>query len=81
MSTSEFEQIKKILNDHYKERVDAHSKFEESLSDIQEKLNPVYEIYSQFKGFGNIALGFFKFVVIPVSIVMGILLSFKNLWK
>jgi len=81
MSATEIEQIKKILQDHYDERVAVHDEFKQSLDEIQRKLDPVYNIYSQFSGFGKISIGFFKWVVIPVSVVLGIAISVIKLWK
>lgn len=56
-----------------------NSELSKQIFDLTENLRPVIELYGQFKGFGSIGSLVMKFIVIPASVVIGLLLSFRSL--
>lgn len=68
-----------------------HEIFTKSIEEIQLKLDsqtkqlddlkPVADVYKAFAGFGSIAKGFLTWVVIPLSVVFGLFLTIKNVFK
>lgn len=80
MSNKEHDNLIKLLESYQSLQLEQHKEFRESLAEIKSKLDPVYDVYSTFSGFGSVALGFFKWVVVPCSIVLGIIISIKKIW-
>lgn len=65
-----------------------YDKLEEKIDDLaalmrqnSENLKPIIEIYSNFQGFGAISKNFFKWIVVPLSVVVGIILTVINIIK
>ncbi len=81
MTQTDLQTILKKLEENREERETQHKLFSDALIEINEKLDPVYKIYSQFSGFGTIAIGFFKWVIVPISVILGIFLSLKQFLK
>ena len=80
MSDREKTELIKLLESYKEMQNEQHEQFKETLAEINKKLDPVYDVYSTFKGFGTIAGGFFKWVIVPLSIVLGIIISVRNIW-
>ena len=78
MSGEERQQLKKMFEDFSKKQEEAHKNFDEKLKEIKEQIDPIAEVYGYFKGFGSISLGFLKYVVIPLSAVIGLYVAIKN---
>ncbi len=81
MTQTDLQKILKVLDEQNIDRDIKHEEFVQSIAVMQEQLAPIYKIYSQFSGFGDIAMGFFKWVIIPSSVVIGIFLSLRQLIK
>lgn len=85
MSHEERKNLIELLQE-YQTRQDAqHQEFRDTLQEVKrqneelkEQLAPIADIYSSFKGFGGITLGFVKYIVTPIAIVIGLILSVKN---
>lgn len=58
-----------------------HQQMMEQVNELEKKIDPVTKVYAQVQGFGNVAVWIFKYIVIPVSILVGILLNLKNISK
>lgn len=80
MGKEERENLTELLRSYQELQAEQHAEFKKSLEEISKKLDPVYDVYSTFRGFGSIAGGFFKWVIVPCSIVLGIIISIKKLW-
>lgn len=80
MSREERDNLIKLLESYKQQQELQHQDFKESLSEINKKLDPVFEVYSVYSGFGKVAIGFFKWVIVPISIVLGIIISIKKIW-
>lgn len=80
MSNNERDNLTELLKGYQALQSEQHREFKEALKEINMKLDPVYDVYSTFKGFGSITGGFFKWVIIPCSIVLGIIISIKKIW-
>lgn len=78
MSGDERAQLKKMFEEFSKKQEEAHKNFDEKLKEIKEQIDPIAEVYGYFKGFGSISLGFLKYVVIPLSAVIGLYVAIKN---
>lgn len=81
MFKDEHQDLIKLLESYQEMQTLKHEEFTRTLKEISEKLDPVYDVYSAFSGFGSIAGGFFKWVVVPCSIVLGMWISFKKLFE
>ena len=81
MSKDEREDLIKLLESYQEQQTEKHAEFTRTLKEISEKLDPVYDVYSSFSGFGNVAGGFFKWVVVPCSVIVGIWISFRKLFE
>lgn len=68
----------KDFQDKLKEIKDQIGPFENKLKEIKDQIDPIAEVYGYFKGFGSISLGFLKYVVIPLSAVIGLYVAIKN---
>lgn len=80
MPSKERENLIEILAGYQEKQAEQHASFKESLEQINKKLDPVFEVYSIYAGFGKVAMGFFKWVIVPISIVLGIIISIKKIW-
>lgn len=74
MSTEEIRTIKEQLEINHKEVIGR-------LKLLENKVNPVYEIYTSAQGFGKITVWIAKWIFMPAIILLGALLTFKNLTK
>lgn len=80
MPNSERENLIRLLTEYQESQIAQNADFRKSLEEINKKLDPVFEVYSTYAGFGRVAMGFFKWVIVPVSIVLGIIISIKKIW-
>lgn len=46
-----------------------------------ENIKPITEIYANFQGFGAISRNFFKWIVIPASVIFGIIVAMLTIIK
>lgn len=91
MSKNEEDNLIELMKAIHQKTEDQHAMFTTSINEIKttldrqtEQLNelkPVADVYKAFAGFGSIAQGFLKWVIIPSSIVIGLFLSIRNLFK
>ncbi len=81
MSKDERQDLIKLLESYQEMQTVKHDEFTKTLKEINDKLDPVYGVYSAFSGFGSIAGGFFKWVVVPCSVIVGIWISFRKLFE
>ena len=65
MSSSEIEQIKELIRDNH--------------SEVMAKVNPMYDLFCSAKGFGVVSVWIAKYIVMPVIILLGALLTYKHL--
>ena len=80
MGKEERDNLTELLRGYQELQAEQHREFKQALEEINRKLDPIYDVYSTFRGFGSIAGGFFKWVIVPSSIVLGIILSIRNIW-
>lgn len=85
MSHEERKSLIELLQEYQAKQDIQHQEFRETLMEVKmqnqelkEQLAPIADIYSSFKGFGGITLGFVKYIVTPIAIVIGLILSIKN---
>ena len=65
-----------------------YAKLEEKIDQLTElvkiqteSIRPITEIYSNFQGFGAISRNFFKWIVIPASVIFGIIVAILTIIK
>lgn len=46
-----------------------------------ENIKPITEIYANFQGFGAISRNFFKWIIIPASVIFGIIVAMLTIIK
>lgn len=46
-----------------------------------ESIRPITEIYANFQGFGAISRNFFKWIIIPASVIFGIIVAMITIIK
>lgn len=80
MGREERDNLIKLLENYQELQAEQHKDFKEALAEINKKLDPVFEVYSVYSGFGTVAMGFFKWIIVPISIVLGIIISIKKIW-
>lgn len=80
MGRDERDNLIKLLESYKDQQELQHADFKEALAEINKKLDPVFNVYSVYNGFGTVAIGFFKWVIVPISIVLGIIISIKKIW-
>ncbi len=84
MSKEEEKNLIRIIESIDKKTEAQHELFTQAIQEINEKLDelkPVAEVYQAFAGFGSIAKGFLTWVIIPLSVIFGLFLTIKNLFK
>ncbi len=88
MSGGELQQILRAIEENRVERDEQHVKFTERLNALEKKIDeqfitikPIADTYDKFQGFGSVVRWTFTFVVIPISVLMGIILSYRNLHR
>lgn len=80
MGREERDNLIKLLENYQELQAQQHEDFKEALAEINKKLDPVFEVYSVYSGFGAVAMGFFRWVIVPLSAVLGIIISVRNTW-
>jgi hypothetical protein len=80
MGRDERDNLIQLLEGYQELQAQQHRDFKDALAEINKKLDPVFEVYSAYSGFGTIAIGFFKWVIVPISIILGIIISVRNTW-
>lgn len=78
MSKEERQELKDLLEIYTAKQELQHEKFSEELKEIKDKLEPIAEVYGYFKGFGSLSLGVMKYIIIPLSVVIGLYITIKN---
>jgi len=80
MGRNERDNLIELLEGYQRLQAQQHEDFKEALKEINEKLDPIAKVYANYSGFGTVAVGFFKWVIVPISIILGIVISFKKIW-
>jgi uncharacterized protein Yka (UPF0111/DUF47 family) len=81
MSNEERDTLRELLETYHEGHQKAHEEMMDKIKSLNEKIDPIVDVYSQFAGFGSVAKGFFTWVVIPVSVVIGIWLTILQIFK
>lgn len=71
-------ETKKYLDDQHKLIFTEIGDLKTQNTDLRTELAPVIRIYNSFNGAGTVATWFFKIVVIPLSVVVGICYEIKR---
>jgi len=50
-----------------------------SIAELQKSITPITKVYAIFDGTGVLLQWFFRWIIIPISVVIGIILSWKTL--
>lgn len=58
-----------------------HQEISKQIDDLKGQLTPIVKVYAQVTGFGDVAIWIFKYIVIPFSIILGVVLNWKNIAK
>lgn len=58
----------------------SHDALSDQITELKKQIDPITTVYQSFKGFGNVAMGIFKWVIVPLSVIVGVILSFKKLF-
>lgn len=67
---------------------DRYTKLEAKIDELTEliktqteSIRPITEIYANFQGFGAISRNFFKWIIIPASVIFGIIVAMITIIK
>ena len=60
---------------------DTSQKLSEDIAYLKNQLAPISKVYESFNTFTNVTSWFFKFLIIPLSILVGIWYELKHLIK
>lgn len=74
--------ITRIIKEIQKNRSDqelVHESMRKDMEQIKMQLGPIMEVYASFQGFGSIVSWIFKFIIIPISVVIGIWISLRQI--
>lgn len=65
-------EFKTEWSDHKKAQDETHGKMREEMSALKTQIAPIADVYNSLMGAGNVGRAIMKWVVIPASIVIGI---------
>lgn len=81
MNNPEVQQILKRLDDMEKERTEKHELLMTELANLKLQIAPISDIYMSAKGFGSVVVWFAKWIITPLIVLGGGLLTYKDLHK
>lgn len=63
------------------DNLNANKEITKSLKELKDSIAPMIKVYSVFDNTGTFMKWIFTWIVIPISVIIGIMLSWIKLWK
>lgn len=79
MSHDEVSQLKKQLEQYHEDHAKAHEDMMLEIRSLNAKVEPISAIYISAQGFGNVMIWVTKWLITPLIVVLGALLTAKQL--
>lgn len=80
MNDEQFVELKKFLGEYHIAQNKKHQELADQITVLTRTVKPISDVYQAFKGFGKVAMGFFQWVIVPISVIVGIIFSIDKLF-